>query len=234
MGSVGDTTRVILFGFGKFGKVIVERLKLEDFVDIVVVEIDASKRLKAVEAGFNCLLIDITDDSHLKALPTTPKHKFVCAMDDDHLNVYLTLSLKDIYPQNQVLAISDSMYVTEKLKLAGADKIVDLYAISANRIYNILHKSVVTRFLEGIIYKKHEYSFKEIVVPKGSFLDGKLLSEIDFREFNIILVGLIDMELSDSFNFVTTGKNHKLDYDDVLVFLGRDSDLDRFEKSLKG
>jgi hypothetical protein len=42
------------------------------------------------------------------------------------------------------------------------------------------------------------------------------------------------MELSDSFNFVTTGKNHKLDYDDVLVFLGRDSDLDRFEKSLKG
>jgi voltage-gated potassium channel len=229
-----DITRVILFGFGKFGSVIVERLKLEDFVDVVVVETDVKKRLKAVENGFNCLLIDITDDEHLKSLPATSDHKFVCAMDDDHSNVYLTLSLKDIYPDNQVLAISDSMYVTEKLKLAGADKIVDLYAISANRIYNILNKSVVTKFLEGIIYKKHKYSFKEIVIPKGSFLDGKMLDEINFKEFNIILIGLIDIELSDSFDFITTGRNHKLDYDDVLVFLGRDEDLERFEKALKG
>jgi voltage-gated potassium channel len=224
---------IILFGYGKFGNVIVERLK-EHPVNIILVETDPKKQLEAIKNGFReCILIDVTEDEHLLALPVEPHHKFICAMDDDHLNVYLTLSLKDLYPQNQILAISDSMYVTEKLRLAGAVKIVDLYAISANRIYNILNKKVATKFLEGFIYKTHEYSFKEIEIPVGSFLDGKMLEDVDFHPFNVILIGLIDKELGDEFNFVTVGKNHKLDAGDILVFIGRDEDLDKFETTIK-
>ncbi len=197
---------IILFGYGKFGNVIVERLK-EYPVDILLVETNPKKRLNAINNGFNkSILIDVTNDEHLNSLPVKPNHKFICAMDDDHLNVYLTLSLNDIYPDNQILAISDSMYVTEKLKLAGASRIIDLYAISANRIYNILNKKVATKFLEGFIYKTHEYSFKEIEIPKGSFLDGKMLDEVDFFPHNVILIGLIDRELGDEFIFVTVGK----------------------------
>jgi voltage-gated potassium channel len=228
-----DRNSILLFGYGKFGEVIVERLKEYD-VDIILVETDSQKQLKAIESGFReCLLIDVTNDDEILSLPVEPHHKFICAMDDDHLNVYLTLSLKDLYPNNQILAISDSMYVTEKLQLAGASKIIDLYAISANRIYNILNKKVATKFLEGFIYKTHEYSFKEIEIPKGSFLDGKMLDEVDFHPYNIILIGLIDRELGDEFNFVTVGKNHKLDSGDILVFIGKDEDLDKFEKLLE-
>ncbi len=229
-----EKNSIILFGYGKFGEVIIDRLKEYD-VDIILVETDSKKQLKAIENGFReCLLIDVTNDDEILSLPVKPYHKFICAMDDDHLNVYLTLSLKDLYPNNQILAISDSMYVTEKLKLAGASKIIDLYAISANRIYNILNKKVATKFLEGFIYKTHEYSFKEIKIPKGSFLDGKMLDEVDFHPYNVILIGLIDKELGDEFNFVTVGKNHKLDSGDILVFIGKDEDLDSFEKLLKG
>jgi voltage-gated potassium channel len=224
---------IILFGYGKFGNVIVERLK-EYPVDITLVETDHKKRLEAVKNGFReSILIDVTNDEHLKSLPIKSHHKFICAMDDDHLNVYLTLSLKDLYPENQILAISDSMYVTEKLRLAGASKIIDLYAISANRIYNILNKKVATKFLEGFIYKTHEYSFKEIEIPSGSFLDGKMLDEVDFFPYSVILIGLIDRELGDEFIFVTVGKKHKLDSGDLLVFIGRDENLNKFEDAIK-
>ncbi|ADV45976.1 potassium channel family protein [Nitratifractor salsuginis] len=230
---LGGSKRVILFGYGKFGESIADAL-LKSEATVTLVESDDEKYQKALKKGFaRCLHLDVTDDDALADLPVENRDQLVCVMDDDHLNVFLVLSLRALYPENRILALSDSIHATRKLKRAGADQVIDLYAVSANRIHNILSKPIATRFLEGFLDTNHEYSFREIVIPEGSFLHGHSLDEVDFRRYRVIFVGMIDVELGNSFIFVTTGLEHNLDAGDIIVCIGRDDDLDRFEKLIK-
>ena len=225
--------RIILFGYGKFGRSIADTL-VEHEAEVILVESEESRYQASLKGGFKrSLLMDVTDDSALETLPVDPKDQLVCVMDDDHLNVFLVLSLKALFPENRILALSDSIHATRKLKMAGANQVIDLYAVSANRIHNILNKPIATRFLEGFLDTRHEYSFREIVIPEGSFLHGHSLDEIDFRRYGVIFVGMIDVELGNSFIFVTTGLEHKLDSGDIIVCIGHDEDLDRFEEAIR-
>ena len=225
--------RIILFGYGKFGKSIADTL-VENEAEVILVESEESRYQASLKGNFKrSLLMDVTDDSALETLPVDPEDQLVCVMDDDHLNVFLVLSLKALYPQNRILALSDSIHATRKLKMAGASQVIDLYAVSANRIHNILNKPIATRFLEGFLDAKHEYSFREIKIPEGSFLHERSLDEIDFRRYGVIFIGMIDVELGNSFIFVTTGLEHKLDSGDIIVCIGHDEDLDRFEEAIR-
>ena len=222
---------IIIFGYGKFGRNITLSLKRDNLKDITLIESNKENYTKAIQDGFsNVKLIDVTDDLQLEKINVSKDSIFVCVMDDDHLNVFIVLSLKSLYPNNPILAISDSIHATSKLKMAGADKVIDLYAISANRIHNILNKPIATRFLEGFADKSHDLAFRELVIPEGSFLHGKKLEEIDFYRYGVIFIGMIDTELGNSFIFVTSGVEHKLDSGDIIVCIGHEDDLKRFEK----
>ncbi len=227
------TKRIYLFGYGKFGRSIAEELA-EHEAEVVLIESKESHFHEARKLGKfqRTLLMDVTDDDALGELPVRMDDQLVCVMDDDHLNVFLVLSLRALFPESKILAISDSIHATRKLKMAGANKVIDLYSISATRIHNILNKPIATRFLEGFLEAEHEYSFREIVIPEGSFLHGKKLEEVDFRRYGVIFVGMIDVELGNSFIFVTTGLEHKIDTGDIIVCIGHDEDLDRFEHEI--
>ncbi len=223
--------RIILFGYGKFGYSIANNLVEQGAELILVVMNESEYQTSLKEPRFKrSFLMDITDDAKLKTLPIEPDDQLVCLMDDDHLNVFLVLSLTALFPSNRVLALSDSIHATRKLKMAGANQVIDLYSISANRIYNILNKPIATHFLEGFLDSKHEYSFREIEIPQGSFLHEKSLDMVDFRHYGIIFIGMIDIELGNSFIFATTGLEHKLDSGDIIVCIGKDEDLDQFEE----
>jgi voltage-gated potassium channel len=226
------TGKVVVFGYGKFGRNIAQALRDEHDALLLAVPNEA-KCQRARKEGFKqCTLIDVTDDHALEALPIEPEDQLVCVMDNDHLNVFLVLTLRDLYPDNTIMAISDSIHATSKLKMAGANKVIDQYNVSANRIHNILSKPIATHFLEGFASDQHAYDFREITIPVGSFLDGMLLNEVDFGRYGVIFVGMIDLERGSHFIFVTIGINHLLDAGDILVCIGRDEDLDRFEKAI--
>ena len=48
----------------------------------------------------------------------------------------------------------------------------------------------------------------------------------------IILIAIIDKELGQELIFTDHRINHKLDFDDTLVVVAKDNDLDRFKRYL--
>ncbi len=226
-------TKVHLFGYGRHGRLIAKGL-LKSGYWIHILEIDNKKIDSAKEHGFvNVDLVEMTDDEQLSNLDIDPDDLIVCVMDDEHFNVFLTLSLRQIHPDIKIFAISDSIHTAEKLKMAGASKVIDLYQVSATRIHNFLNKPVTTYLLSGFLGDKQEISFRQFVIPEGSFLHGLYTDDLDFDSFNLLLLGIIDLELSDDLIFVTEGINHKLDSGDILVCMGKDADLERFEETIK-
>jgi len=132
--------KILLFGYGYHGKHIAKGL-LEDGYALKIVEQNETFYQNALEDGFKeSVLIDMSKDEELVALDPESYDKLVCVMDDEHYNVFITLSLTSLFPDLYIVAISDSIHTTSKLKLAGAKKVIDLYEVSANRIHNILKR----------------------------------------------------------------------------------------------
>jgi voltage-gated potassium channel len=224
--------RAFLFGYGQHGRAIAEGLKIEEF-KVIILESEESNLEVAKEDGFlDTILIDITKDSQLESLMIEDDDKVICVMDDEHLNVFLTLSLRSIYEHSFLLSISDSIHTTQKLKKAGANRVISLYEVSANRIHNILKRPTATQLLDGFVTNHSDISFKEMTIPVGSRLDGVMVDDIYFGEYKVLLVGMIDEELSQKFIFITAGVEHKIDAGDTIVCIGKDEDLLEFEKSV--
>ena len=225
--------KIAIFGYGNHGKFIAKGLASDGF-NITIVESDKDFYANAQTNGFdNVLFADVTKDSELKQMNLESFAQLVCVMDDEHLNVFLTLSLRSLFKDSYILSISDSLNVTKKLQMAGANKVIDLYEVSANKIYNLLDRPIATKLLEEFVHNESGITFKEMVIPKHSFLDGKMAEDIDFSSYGVLLVGMIDEELSHAFLFVTAGIAHKLDSGDTIVCLGEKEKLDAFEKLIK-
>jgi len=225
--------KIAIFGYGNHGKFIAKGL-VEDGFDVTIVESEKHFFEDAQNDDFkNVFLADVTKDSALKKMDLESFAQLVCVMDDEHLNVFLTLSLRSLFRDSYILSISDSLNVTKKLQMAGANKVIDLYEVSANKIYNILEKPIATKVLEDFVNNKDGITFREMLIPKNSFLDGKMADDIDFSSHGVLLVGLIDEELGHSFVFVTAGIAHKLDSGDTIVCLGEKKELEAFEKLIR-
>jgi len=224
---------ILLFGYGSHGKFIAQGLHADGF-RLKIVESSHDYYLQAREDGFiDVEHIDVTNDAILKALNPHSFEQLVCVMEDEHLNVFLTLSLRSLFKESYILSISDSIHTTKKLKMAGADKVIDLYEVSANKIYNILNRPVATKILEGIVVDRDGITFREMVIPEGSFLQDSMTDALDFAPYGVLLIGMIDEEMGHTFMFLTTGINHKLDAGDTLVCIGAKENLDTFEEEIK-
>lgn len=225
--------RAFIFGYGRHGRTIAQGLKKERF-SIVILETDAKNLERSISDGFiDRRLIDVTSDSELEALKIQDDDWVICVMDDEHLNVFLALSVRSLYTHSTILSISDSIYTTKKLKKAGSDKVISLYEVSANRIHNILKRPNATKLLDGFI-SDGDIIFREFIIPKESILDGKMVHNINFGDHSVLLIGMIDNALSQSFLFATVGLEHQINAGDTIVCIGRGEDLDKFEKKING
>jgi voltage-gated potassium channel len=224
---------ILLFGYGSHGKFIAKGLH-EDGFRLKIIESNHDYYLQAKEDGFiDVEHMDVTNDRLLEVLDPERYEQLVCVMEDEHLNVFLTLSLRSLFKESYILAISDSIHTTKKLKMAGADKVVDLYEVSANKIYNILKRPVATKLLEGFVSGRDGIGFKEMLIPRNSFLEGITTDEIDFSPYGVLLIGMIDEELGHTFVFITAGINHELNHGDTIVCIGPEDKLNAFAEEIK-
>jgi voltage-gated potassium channel len=224
---------ILLFGYGRHGTFLAKGLKSSGF-RIKIAESNKVNYEKAIADGYSdAVLLDVTKDKELNKLDPEKFVKLVCVMDDEHLNVFLTLSLRHLFKEANIIAISDSMNGTKKLKMAGATKVIDLYEASANKIYNILKRPVATQLLENFILDDDGINFKEMVIPKESFLIGKTTDNFNFAPHDVLLIGMIDEALGHAFIFVTIGINHTFNHNDTIVCIGPKDKLNDFEKEIK-
>lgn len=218
-----------MFGYSKSTSFVAQELVEEHFHLSIIVNDDVAFEKAHNDGYVDVTLLDITDDILLESLDIKEEDYLICVMKDNHLNVFLTLSLHELFPNNMIVALSDSIHTTQKLKLAGANKIIDIYNVSANRVYNILHKPVTTQLMERLLSVHEQFSFREMEIPEASYLNGVMVDDFDFKEHDIILVGMIDKRLSDQFIFITSGLEHRFDSGDTIVCIGYNDDLEKFE-----
>ena len=221
--------RAFMFGYGKASAFVAEKLS-QEYLYLTLVLSTQEACDKAHSDGYvDVKQMDITDDEALKRLDVRDEDYLVCVLEDKHLNVFLTLSLHALFPKTVIIALSDSFHTTQKLKMAGARRIIDLYQVSATRLHNILNKPVTTKLVDRLLSPDEDFSFKEIFIPLDSRIDGVMVDDFDFEPHGIILIGMIDKRLSSKFLFATSGVENRFDSGDTIVCIGYNNALEKFE-----
>mgnify|MGYP006935563016 FL=1 len=124
-----EKKNIFFFGYTHKSIHICKALKNEG-IEVTIYEISNESYEAAKNNGFtNVILIDEKNSE----APDINEGIAVCAMNDEALNVYYTITLHANGFMDEIVALSDSKEDNRKLLLAGVSKIFDMYEESASQ-----------------------------------------------------------------------------------------------------
>lgn len=211
----------IVFGFNEYAKEIAMQTASE-YAPFVVFVMDEAEKAAAEAKGFETEMFDLGEDWHSIEERFDPEQLIVfCALENDAENVFLTISLRSIFEHLPIIALAQDNESASKLKSAGANKVMATQQITAGIIAEMLEKPTVRGVLHDILYENSPLKIVQLAVPEGSFLVGKHLYDIDWgSEYDVLVLAIVDQELSTTFSFTSKGHNHHIDPEDLLIVVG--------------
>jgi len=225
------SNHIVVAGHGRMGQAVVEVLR-QRRVPFVVIEADKEKCQVLTADRVPVVHGDATrKQNQLDAAVPRARTFLACLADDAH-NVFAILLARQLNPKISVIARAVAEEAEDRLRLAGADQVINPYRIGGLRLALTALKPTVMDFIESSLAGTSEdLELAEIGVGSGSELTDTTLAGAEVRRrFGIIVVAL-KRQGKSSFN---PGPDEIIKAGDVLVALGRLDDIDRFEAALKG
>jgi voltage-gated potassium channel len=218
----------IICGFGRVGRRVAEELRHEGAPFVVL---DFSEEAKEAAAEESVLFIEGngTDDDDLRTAGLDRARGLVAASDDDSDNLYISLSARAANPELLIVARASTEDAARKLRLAGADRIVQPYQAAGRVMANYLLRPQVTAFVDVVTTAAGaDLRFEEIEVTESSGRGGKTIRELDIRNRTGALV--VALRKRDGTFDTTPTPEAMLEVGDVLIAAGTEEELRALEQ----
>ncbi|TFB14050.1 TrkA family potassium uptake protein [Filobacillus milosensis] len=211
-----------VIGLGRFGGSICKELSKEG-KEVLALDADEDKVNEYKEIATHAVIADSTDELALKELGfRNIDHVIVAIGDNVHASILTTLILKE-FGVKRITVKAQNDYHEKVLQKIGADEIVHPERDMGKRIAHSIISSNVLDYLE----LSDEYSVVEI--KAGEKMQNKTLMELDIRaKFGCNVVAI---KHGKDIN-VSPMANEQIHFDDILIIIGADKDISRFEKEL--
>lgn len=129
---------IFFFGYTHKSSHICKMLK-DEGIEVTIYENDRESYENAKSDGFsNVILIDHKSNE----IPEIHSGIVVCAMHDETLNVYYTITLRANGFSDEIVALSDTKEDNRKFLLAGVSQIFDMYEESASQFVEMIENNV--------------------------------------------------------------------------------------------
>jgi voltage-gated potassium channel len=215
---------VIVCGYGRFGRAVVEELTRNE-VPMVVIESDPAKQTEMESAGILHIGGSALEDSILADAGLGAARAIVVATGSDADNVYITLSAREKSPNILIYARGDSDAGLHRLKLAGADQVVAAYQWAGLRIAaSILRPSVVDFLQLSTPGRESEIDLEEIRISRASSAAGKTIAAVEQANPRIRIVAL---KRNDQQLEMIPAAETQIKPEDLLVVIGEAESLKR-------
>lgn len=219
----------IVCGFGRVGKTVVEGLQRRA-LPFCVIERDPSCEENLRGKNLLYAIADATSESDLLDAGVRQARAVLCLLPSDADNLYLTLTAKYLNPNVAVIARASDEKAEVKLTRGGADHVVSPYRIAGLRMLHAAVNPTLVEFMELVTHRQHiQLSLGEVRVCPGSEIAGKSLAEAGIRKRYGVIVIAIKRETGEM--LFNPDPADKIQPDDLLVALGKDSDLESLESA---
>jgi voltage-gated potassium channel len=165
----------VICGYGRVGSQIAEEIAAARKPFVVIDENEANIQ-HCMQKGYLALQGNASRDSILRAAGIQYAQVLFVATDQDAINLYITLSARNLNPGLFIIARANEDETVAKLKLAGADRVLSPYAIGGHRMANLALQPTVVDFFDSLINAEHPgIAVQEVPLPVNSPLIGKTL-----------------------------------------------------------
>ena len=174
---------IILVGHGRVGHLTAKELASahEPFVAID----DSFDDPEFIPLDDSMLMIegDATEDEVLLKAGIERARGMIIATANSATNVFVVLSAKVLNPKLFIVARADLDSDIEKLKRAGADRVVNPYSIGGQRLAQLMvNKNIIDFFDTTLGSKENSLKIENIILSDSSKWYGKTLKELDLRQ----------------------------------------------------
>ncbi|APH05422.1 potassium channel family protein [Bacillus weihaiensis] len=213
-----------VIGLGRFGGSICRALS-EEGMEVMAIDTDEDKVNEFANVASHAVVGDTTDETVLKSLGIRNfDHVIVAIGDNIQASILTTLMLKELGVKH-ITVKAQNDYHEKVLSKIGADQIVHPERDMGRRIaHNIISNNVLD-YLE----LSDEHSIVEIVA--NDRLDGNSIIDLDIRA--LYGINIVAMK-RDKDIIVSPQANEIIKKNDILIVIGADTDISRFEKRLLG
>jgi voltage-gated potassium channel len=186
---------IIVCGVGTTGVHIVEELAATGWplcaVDVDPYHLD---RVQAYARGDAIPTVqgDATEDEVLERAGIRRAHGLVAALTDDKANLYIVVTARGLNPNLKIVAKGVDVKAAEKLRKAGADRVVNPAFIGAVRMVSEMIRPQVVEFLDQMLRDRDKtLRIEEVAVPPGSpFIDQPIAEAQIRRHTNLLVVAV--------------------------------------------
>jgi voltage-gated potassium channel len=182
---------VIVCGYGRFGRVVVDELRRHR-IALVVIENDPEKESLLMQIDEPYVLGSALEESMLDQAGIAAASEIVIATASDPDNVFIALSARSKNPQIRIRARAESEIGLKHLELAGVDQAISSYHWSAMRIANAIARPAVVDFLDLLLpgLRPEEFGLEEVRVPEHSNITGRTIASLEHEGDRIRIVAL--------------------------------------------
>lgn len=172
---------VIVCGYGRVGRNVVEELKAEG-IPCVVLDLSPEKVTAARMDGALALLGDAANDARLREAGIDKARGLVAAAKSDAENVFVVLTARSLRPDLSIVARADLEESEPKLLRAGANRVIMPYHITGRRLVTMLVRPHVADFLDEVTHASGlELLLEQAQVSARSPLAGKSLADVQLN-----------------------------------------------------
>ncbi|SDX35501.1 MULTISPECIES: potassium channel family protein [Salimicrobium] len=211
-----------VIGLGRFGGSICRELS-EEGMDVLAIDTDEDKVNEFKDIASHAVIADATDENALKELGIRNiDHVIVAIGDNIHASILATLILKELGTKTLTVKAQND-YHEKVLNKIGADHVVHPERDMGRRIaHNIISNNIL-----DYIELSDDHSVVE--VKAGSKMRDKSLIDLDIRaQYGCNVVAI----KRNRDIIVSPRATENIKESDVLIVIGADIDISRFEKHL--
>lgn len=220
----------IICGFGRMGQQIVNDLQKEG-VSYAVIERNPEQLPKLIVQDIPFVEGNASDDKVLKAAGIERAKGLITAAPSDEDNVFITLSARALNPKLYIVARSIMVDNEDKLKMAGADRVMSPYVLGGRRMALAVLRPNVLDFLELAIHSDDfQMMLEELAVTADSPLVGQTLQASNLETHAGVTV--IGMKKASKGLIANPLRDEPLEIGDVLIVLGVSEELNAAQKSV--
>jgi voltage-gated potassium channel len=180
----------ILCGYGRVGREIA-RAFTEECTPFVIIDINADSLERAAGEGHTVVQGDAAETETLRAAGVDRAVGLVTAVDSDEKNIYVTLSARVINPRLYIVARANRDHAEEKLRLAGANRIISPYTIGGRRMASLAMRPTAVEFVESVLSASNaELLLEDFSIGESSKSRGRTLGELIQNDSAIIVLAL--------------------------------------------
>ncbi|MDD5229655.1 MAG: NAD-binding protein [Methylococcales bacterium] len=235
---------VILCGFGRVGQHIAKQLAKDKLKFVIIDSLDTNID-KAHELNYTAIHADASKNGVLKSAGiNNGASSVLCTTDDDVINVYITLTARNLNPNIHIISRSNNIDNVKKLYQAGASNVIRPFEIAGMVVAEYVGQPVAFEAILGIIHADSDIVMETIKVHLGSNLECVEISSIDFLRRKLILLGVISANpehrihknsyaIKNQHFYFNPPEHFMLRANDLLVVLGRTMSIEHFRSQIE-